>query len=337
MSVTVVGIVISAALGVAGLSVGISAKIDTERLNRRVTTLEHGTASGPTGATGTIGPTGHTGPVGSTGAAGGPTGHTGPVGSTGPTGPVGSTGYTGPFGSTGPTGGTGQTGHTGPIGSTGPTGLIGPLRFSITRYQNPGFVTHVFQSGMSYVVMEVVAGGGGSSNVGPGQVGGGGGGGAYGRWTISSQDIGPSIGVTVGAGGAIGAGGDFSRFMNGVGTSLKVDGGFPGQIATSTGVAYGGNGGVLGQSPMLGDAFWIPGSAGGNGYLSAAASVYFPGYPGKSFYGLGDISGSTTGGNGYLNIGYGGGAGGAFSNDGSGRSGAVGWSGVAVITEYFPS
>ena len=78
-------------------------------------------ATGPSGAAGSVGATGPSGAAGSVGATG-PSGAAGNVGATGPSGAAGSVGATGPSGAAGNVGATGPSGAAGNVGATGPAG-----------------------------------------------------------------------------------------------------------------------------------------------------------------------------------------------------------------------
>ncbi len=112
-------------------------------------------ASGPAGLPGPTGPLGAQGPIGPTG----PAGAAGLVGPTGPTGPGGAVGPQGPIGPVGPTGSQGAVGAAGAVGAIGAQGVPGPAyggTSSTSLTVGTGTKTFVTQSGLAWVVGNVV-------------------------------------------------------------------------------------------------------------------------------------------------------------------------------------
>ena len=248
------------------------------------------------------------------------------------------------------------------VGSVASVGTSGQVLTSNGTGSNPTFqtvgtsgissvVTQVFTSsgtytptsGMSYCTIECVGGGGGgggsstcsSTRV---SVGAGGDSGVYARKVASSATVGASQTVTIGAGGTAGAVGGGQGGQGGttsVGAICSADGGGGGfgTSATLNFVIAGGS--AVSVAGGVGDLV-VPNVCGGMGLGSVAGNRVAGGQGGASYFSgsnpnlVGSLSGA---GNAALS--YGGGGGGAnTSTSGPQQPGAVGASGIVVITEF---
>jgi hypothetical protein len=215
---------------------------------------------------------------------------------------------------------------------------VTPLSLNIQTFTTSG--TYTPTSGMQYCIIELVGGGGGSGGV-EGVAGdnagatGGGGGAGYARGAFSASSIGASQTVTIGAGGTAGPAGNNDGGNGGttsVGSLISASGGngSHGVTASSGSNSSGGTGGT-----GTGGSVQITGGTGfGGGWddQGAGNNIVISGYGGGTPFGtgaIGDFSGSSSPG-----IAPGGGAGGAATNTATSIAGAVGASGIVIITEY---
>jgi hypothetical protein len=229
----------------------------------------------------------------------------------------------------------------------------GNIAINVQTFSTPGAFTYTPSFGMSYCIVEVLAGGGGGGGciaaATSWSVGGGGGGGGYAKQIFTTSQIGASQALVIGAGGKAGmspatpggTGGNTS--FGGAGALLNVSGGIGGTSAPGVSLAnnpqatFGGSGGY--SAVKLG-FLNVTGSPGGNGL--GFSSFAYGGTGGGTALGTlmqapsfnSTIPGAAAG---YLASNFGsGGTGGAsyaptFSNP---LPGGVGGAGLIIITEF---
>jgi hypothetical protein len=209
----------------------------------------------------------------------------------------------------------------------------------VVYFKTPG--AHQFAKAdypwLARAVVRVQGGGGGSAgaNAGTGEVIArpGGAGGGYSEALVEAVSMGAVESVVVGAGGAAGAG----NSSGGAGGTSSF-GGFV--------VALGGDGGTSNMTsgtaittaqgitaPLAGSGDVAMGGGAGGIAVRLGATNGFSGQGGESFFGHGGYSRSTAG-DGTNPRGYGGGAGGALSLNGSAQNGADGGNGLVVLELY---
>jgi hypothetical protein len=190
---------------------------------------------------------------------------------------------------------------------------------------------------LARVRVRVQGGGGGSAgaNAATGEVIArpGGAGGAYSEALINASSLGAVESVVVGAGGAGGAGnssggaGGTSSF----GGYVTAPGGDGGTSNMTSGTAITTAQGV--SAPLAGSGDIAMGGGAGGVAVRLGATNGFSGQGGESFLGHGGFSRSTAG-DGTAPRGYGGGAGGALSINGSAQNGVDGGDGVVILDLY---
>src|SRR5208283_911002 len=194
---------------------------------------------------------------------------------------------------------------------------------------------------MKYCIVELQAAGGGSGGCAGGTTAascsGGGGAGAYAKSLFNNSTIGSSQTITIGAAGTAGAAGNNNAgnaSSSSFGTLLVCGGG-----SGSTGYASSANyitayGGLFGSVTTTGNILNVNGQYGLLGmsiYASSTNIVCMGGQGGNSMLGHGGTGSYLAAGN--VSSGYGAGAGGASCTTTS-QAGAVGGSGICIITEY---
>lgn len=182
-------------------------------------------------------------------------------------------------------------------------------------------------SGLKYVVVEVVGGGGGGgagfgSGSSPDDYGGGGGGGGYSKKIIQAGALGATETVTVGTGGSTDTAGVTSSF----GAHCSATGGVEG---------HGGNENIskaLGGVGSGGDIN-VRGQSGGTG--GSTDTVGVSGFGGSSFMGGGAGPAQSNDVTGFVGGNYGGGGSGGTPDSNANNAGGAGADGIVIVTEYY--
>lgn len=211
-------------------------------------------------------------------------------------------------------------------------------------FDTVGANTYTPTSGMVYCDVEVVGGGGGSggceaTGATTFAVSGGGGAGGYSRKLLTAATVGVSQTVTVGAAGTAGALGDNDGGTGGTtsfGAILQATGGAGGDGGLAFGFMTSSFGGAGGAGS--GGDFNTTGEPGQSGILTTAGGAGFTAIGGKggnSFFGGGGPNNGVNDGPGTAAFSYGGGGGGAGTNVmQAAKTGAAGFKGVCIVTEY---
>jgi hypothetical protein len=211
----------------------------------------------------------------------------------------------------------------------------------VTSQVFTGNGTYTPTAGMTYCLVDIVAGGGGGGGAGAGtgqSVGGGGGAGAYARSLFTAAQIGASKAVTIGSAGSAGTDGNDGGTggSSSLGTLVVVAGGLGGvggDISTVWQQVLGGAGGAVSTGGNIFDVSGQYGEPGVSAFKTTAASEYIilTGTGGSTPLGRGGAGGRNTSGSAATGYGSGGGGGGTV---GAGNGGGAGAGGICIITEF---
>jgi hypothetical protein len=203
-----------------------------------------------------------------------------------------------------------------------------------------GANTFTVPDGITAVKVTVIGGGGGGGqgnwNNGVGAGGGGGGGGTSIRW-ITGLTSGGTVTATVGAGGTANSGtggtssfGAFASATGGIGGLNSNSGGAGGAGGTGSSGDINQAGGTGGIPTYNGDTGVGTSGAGGAAVFGTSIRSGDISHTGSGSWGRGG-AGSPFGTGGNTGIGFGSGASGGVSNNGSSISGGVGSNGVVIV------